>query len=422
MTARELFLEELASRSETLAAQAPALADLRKSARLTELPAGKLESFKYTPIESLYDSTLTAPESWDVSAAATKKKGAKDTSVAPLMLVDEDSFALPASGLGLDSEALPTGVSAHSLAESVLNQEGLDLRELNAGLDVLRYPLVHLNTSLISDGLVVRVAARQRISSTLELDLASTETATCSRVVVILEPGSELRLLEQHHQPVVANRILEIRLAANAKLEHTRWQGRSDCSAWQLTSVVLEDDARYRLDAFSLGGAPHRNDLHVRLVGNGADFTLKGVQLTRASEKLDQQVVVEHLGQHGRSRQKIHGIASGKSRLSFNGRIHIHAGAQHTDAQLTNRNLQLDSTCQVNTKPELEIYADDVQCAHGATVGQLDAEQLFYLRSRGIPEATARTLLMQGFLADCLPEGALGEQIGRLLDAELSRR
>jgi Fe-S cluster assembly protein SufD len=183
--------------------------------------------------------------------------------------------------------------------------------------------------------------------------------------------------------------------------------------------VVLEDDARYRLDAFSLGGAPHRNDFHVRLVGNGADFELKGVQLTRDADKLDQQVVVEHLGQHGRSRQRIHGIASGKSQLSFNGRIHIHPGAQHTDAQLTNRNLQLDSTARVNTKPELEIYADDVQCAHGATVGQLDAEQLFYLRSRGVSEATARALLMQGFLADCLPDGPLGEQLGRLLDAEL---
>jgi Fe-S cluster assembly protein SufD len=128
------------------------------------------------------------------------------------------------------------------------------------------------------------------------------------------------------------------------------------------------------------------------------------------------------MGQHGSSRQRIHGIASGKSRLTFNGRIHIHPGAQHTDARLTNRNLQLDSTAQVNTKPELEIYADDVQCAHGATVGQLDAEQLFYLRSRGISEATARAMLMQGFLADCLPEGELGEQIGRLLDAELLRR
>jgi Fe-S cluster assembly protein SufD len=86
---------------------------------------------------------------------------------------------------------------------------------------------------------------------------------------------------------------------------------------------------------------------------------------------------------------------------------------------LTNRNLQLDSTAQVNTKPELEIYADDVQCAHGATVGQLDLDQLFYLRSRGISEASARALLMQGFLADCLPEGALGEQIGRVLEAAL---
>jgi Fe-S cluster assembly protein SufD len=407
MTTRELFLEELASRTQVLAVQAPALANLRDSARLAELPSGKLESFKYTPIESLYDSALAGPE-LSVAKRATNP---------PPVLTEENSFALPASGTDIDSEALPAGVSAHGLVEA-----GLELADLNAGLDVSRYPLVHLNTCLISDGLVVRIEAGQRVASTLQLDLTSIETAHCSRVVVILEPGSELRLLEQHHQSVVANRILEIRIGANAKLEHTRWQGRSNCSAWQLTSVVLEDDSRYRLDAFTLGGAPHRNDFHVRLAGDRTDFTLTGVQLSRDADKLDQQVVVEHIGQHGTSRQRVHGIASGKSRLTFNGRIHIHAGAQHTDAQLTNRNLQLDSTAQVNTKPELEIYADDVQCAHGATVGQLDAEQLFYLRSRGISEDTARAMLMQGFLVDCLPEGALGEQIGRLLDAELLRR
>jgi Fe-S cluster assembly protein SufD len=407
MTTRELFLDELASRTQVLAVRAPALANLRNSARVADLPSGKLESFKYTPIESLYDPALAGPEPW----------AAKRAIKAPPVLTDKDSFVLPASGIDIDSEALPPGVSALGLADA-----GLELADLNAGLDVLRYPLVHLNTSLISDGLVVRIAAGQRVTSTLQLDLTSIETATCSRVVVIMEPGSELRLLEQHHQSVVANRILEIRVGANAKLEHTRWQGRSACSAWQLTSVVLEDDSRYRLDAFTLGGAPHRNDFHVRLAGDRTDFTLSGVQLSRDTDKLDQQVVVEHMGQHGSSRQRIHGIASGKSRLTFNGRIHIHPGAQHTDARLTNRNLQLDSTAQVNTKPELEIYADDVQCAHGATVGQLDAEQLFYLRSRGISEATARAMLMQGFLADCLPEGELGEQIGRLLDAELLRR
>ena len=405
MTARELFLEELASRVQTLAAQAPALAVLRESAQLDQLPAGKLESFKYTPIESLYDAALAGPEPGAVGLG---------TPDAPPMMADVDSFVLPVSGTDIEANALPAGLSARALADSTL-----DLGGLNAGLDVARYPLVHLNTSLVLDGLVVRVAAGQRIMPTLQLDLTSAETATCSRVVIILEPGSELRLLEQHYQSVVANRVLEIRLGANSTLHHTRWQSRSDCSGWQLTSVVLEDDARYRLDAFSLGGAPHRNDFHIRLVGNGADFELKGVQLTRDADKLDQQVVVEHLGQHGRSRQRIHGIASGKSQLSFNGRIHIHPGAQHTDAQLTNRNLQLDSTARVNTKPELEIYADDVQCAHGATVGQLDAEQLFYLRSRGISETTARALLMQGFLSDCLPDGPLGEQLRRLLDAEL---
>ena len=155
MTARELFVEELATRAQTLAVQAPALALLRKSAQLEELPAGKLESFKYTPIESLYDAALADPEPRTVGT---------DVPEAPLV-ADGNSFELPVSGIDIDADALPPGLSAHSLAEAILDQEGLDLQRLNAGLDVVRYPLVHLNTSLIQDGLVVRIAPGRRVAS-----------------------------------------------------------------------------------------------------------------------------------------------------------------------------------------------------------------------------------------------------------------
>ena len=220
MTARELFLEELASRVQTLAVQAPALDSLRRSAQVDELPAGKLESFKYTPIESLYDAALADPEPGAVGM---------DAADAPLAIPDRDRFVLPVSGINIGPDTLPAGLSALGLAESIFDLGGLDSGGLNAGLDVARYPLVHLNTGLVRDGLVVRVAAGKRIAPTLQLDLASAESAACSRVVIILEPGSELRLLEQHYQSVVANRVLEIRLGAGSTLHHTRWQSRSDC-------------------------------------------------------------------------------------------------------------------------------------------------------------------------------------------------
>lgn len=253
----------------------------------------------------------------------------------------------------------------------------------------------------------------------LLLDMSGSDDGACSRVIVEMGAGSSVQLMEQH-PPVTANRVLDLRLGEGARLQQVRWQGRSTASAWQLTSATLAADAHYALQAYSLGGRPHRNDFHVRLLGDGASFELDGVQMARADERLDQQVVVEHIGLRGRSRQRINGVALDTSRLSFNGRIHIHPGAQQTDARLTNRNLQVDPGAQVNTKPELEIYADDVQCAHGATVGQLDGDQLFYLSSRGIPDATARELLMHGFLSECVPAGPYADSVGDLLAAALT--
>lgn len=400
MGARDTFLAGLAARTEALAADAPALAEGRAAARLDDLPSGKLEAFKYTPVEALYDQGLLDPAPCPAPGPA------------PFTLTD--AIALPASGIGIAAAGPSNGISARALSD-VADA----LAESNAHLDVGRYPLVHLNTSLLRDGLIVHVAARQRPVTPVVLDLASMESAACTRVVLVLEAGSTLTLIEPHHQPMVANRVLDIRLGPGAQLHHTRWQGPTDRSAWQLTSAILDADADYRFETYCCAGAPHRNDVHVRLTGARAKFELTGVQMARGTGRLDQQVTVEHIGPDGRSRQTLHGLALERSRLSFNGRIHIHPGARGTDARLTNRNLLLDDRAHVNTKPELEIYADDVQCGHGATVGQLDEAALFYLTSRGIDRQAARDLLMQAFLRDCLPEGSLGAELGTLLAREL---
>ena len=143
-----------------------------------------------------------------------------------------------------------------------------------------------------------------------------------------------------------------------------------------------------------------RQDLNVVLGGRGARLSSVGAAVVQDGGRLDQQLVIEHASQDTLSRIKQHNLAAGGSRCTFNGRIHIHPGAAGADADLSNRNLALDPSAEVNTKPELEIYNDDVRCAHGATVGQLDAEALFYLLSRGLEPRQAQRLLSLGFLRD----------------------
>jgi Fe-S cluster assembly protein SufD len=148
-----------------------------------------------------------------------------------------------------------------------------------------------------------------------------------------------------------------------------------------------------------MGSTTRRSDIHVRLDGHRATTNIDLACAVHRRDRLDHQVVVEHIGLDTVSRQLVHGIATGSSELTFNGRIHIHPGAQRSDARLTNRNLLLDKKARINTKPELEIYANDVKCSHGATVGQIDPAQMFYLRTRGLDEVAARAMLTRAFLA-----------------------
>jgi Fe-S cluster assembly protein SufD len=195
-----------------------------------------------------------------------------------------------------------------------------------------------------------------------------------------------------------------IALGRNAHLRHTRVsRGAAPC-AWQLTHVTAADSATYELCASSLGSTLERFDCHVQLAGAGASARLSGAALVDDKTHLDQQLVIEHAHPHTESTTRFHTLLRGKARSTFNGRIHIHPGAHGAAASLTNRNLALDEGAEVNTKPELEIYNDDVRCSHGATVGSLDDEAIFYLLSRGIDQERARQLLCEAFLSECLEE------------------
>jgi Fe-S cluster assembly protein SufD len=307
--------------------------------------------------------------------------------------------AIPIRGAHADLTAAlaPAGVRLSTLRADPTQREAL-----NAAINVERYPLVHLNTALLEDALFIAVAPGVDAGA-FDLRFTSGSAAeNFSRVCINLGPGSRLALVEQHHEDMASNSVLTIHVGANAKLEHTRVLPQTTPPAWHLVSVHVGDDGSYALTGHALGSLTRRSDVHVCLDGRRAATDIDLACAARGRDRLDHQLVVEHIGIDTVSRQTVHGIAADSSQLTFNGRIHIHPGAQRSDARLTNKNLLLDRSARINTKPELEIYANDVKCSHGATVGQIDPAQMFYLRARGLDEVTARAMLTRAFLAGAL--------------------
>jgi Fe-S cluster assembly protein SufD len=398
MSAPQAFLEAVTERADRLARHAPALSNTRRAGiaalRAGGIPTAKLETWKYTRIEPFFaapfgiaDAAATAP----TTAAWFEFPGA-----VCLELRDGRPERIPA----------PAGVRIDALDEQ--------RDSVNAQLDVGRYPLVNVNSALLEYGVRI-VAAAGADAGTLDLRFASGAAASgIARIQVEVAAGARLTLIEQHAEQRPSNTVLELSLGPDAVVEHVRVLRPSDAIHWSLASVRLDASAHYRLAGFAMGGATRRDDIHVRLGGERARCDVDLACASRARHRLDEQIVVEHIATDTVSRQVVHGVATDAAELTFNGRIHIHSRAQRSDARLTNKNLLLDKRARVNTKPELEIYANDVKCSHGATVGQFDPAQLFYLRSRGIADAAARALLLRGFLADRLTSTARSGGVERM--------
>ncbi len=215
-------------------------------------------------------------------------------------------------------------------------------------------------------------------------------------------------------------------LAAGAQLNQALLinSAADSTNRWLLNQVDLEANSQFNGHVHAFAESSQRLETHLRLQGQGAQANLTSASITAKGSSFDHQVVMEHQAANCQSQQRIHNIADGGSKNSFNGRIHILPGAHGTNAQLQNRNLAIAAGAEINTKPELEIYNDDVSCSHGATIGQLDEQALFYLRSRGVPPAQARDLLLRAFIAQCYG-GVLAEQAqaaaDRLLNGALRR-
>ena len=308
---------------------------------------------------------------------------------------------------------------------SGLDQSGVSvksLRDLGTGLvDVQdqtsteRFPLADLALMLAGDLIVIDAADTLR--EPIQIQYAEGLTTP---VLLRLASGVQAKLIEQAQASGFLNHSLYVHIGADASLEHAFAATSSGHSHWAMTQVQQAARRQYRRQQYLTGASRRRSETQILLNEPEASAEITGAYVVEGGSHLDQQIILEHRSSDTRSHQRFHGIGAGKGTAVFNGRIHIHPGAPRSDAALSNRNLSLHPEAIINTKPELEIYTDDVRCSHGATVGQISEESLFYLRSRGLAPADAKRMLCRAFINECI-EGALAEPAERALLGDWTR-
>ena len=266
-------------------------------------------------------------------------------------------------------------------------------------------PLVALNTMLAEDGASISIPAGVDAGLLLLVNLATDGAAFHPRHAIHLAAGARLTLFEISFGDgtYLHNPVIEVRVAEDAMLTHVRLQNES-ATAFHLSTLYAEIAERGAYDSFALnvGARIARTEVHIRLAGAKGVAHLNGAQLLGGVQHADLTTVVKHDAPSCTSRQTVKNVLAGRSQGVFQGRIEVARVAQKTDGYQMNQALLLSPDAEIDTKPEMEIFADDVKCSHGATVGELDADQLFYLRSRGIPDAEARAMLVRAFLAEAL--------------------
>ena len=284
---------------------------------------------------------------------------------------------------------------------------------------------VALNTANFQDGLLIRIAKGAVIEEPIELVIQSSAnghpTVSHPRTLIVAGADSHATIVETYTGnggAYLTNSVTEIVAGDHAVIDHYKLQTESARAFHVATlQVQLGRDTNFRSHSLSFGGALVRNDVNA-VLSEGSECTLNGLYLVAGEQHIDNHTAIDHAKPHAASHELYKGILDGKSSAVFSGKILVRKDAQKTDAKQTNKNLVLSEDAVINTKPELQILADDVRCTHGATIGQLDPEGIFYLQSRGIGLADARNLMIYAFardIVDRIKVASLREQLEKLL-------
>ncbi|HOK60409.1 MAG: Fe-S cluster assembly protein SufD [Tenuifilum sp.] len=398
------------------------------------IPSQKNEKYKYSRIEPLFAHEYQkhfAPKriAFNVDDIFRCDIPELDTHLALVL----NGFYLPK---GEKLTTLPNGVIFGSLAEAAIKFPNLVNGRYNSLAENKTDGLVALNTAFAQDGVFIyipRNVVESKPIQIINLLMSDVNQLVQYRNLIVVEEGAQANVLICDHtlspKRFLSNVVTEIFVGNNAQLEFVKMQNEHNDAA-QLTHTYAHQQADSRLvtNVLSLHGGFIRNNLAVTLAGEGADAQLYGLYLTDRTQHTDNFTFIDHAVPNCTSNELYKGILDDQATGAFNGKIMVRRDAQKTQAYQSNNNLLLTADARMNTKPQLEIYADDVKCSHGATVGQLDNEALFYMRARGIGEREAKLLLMFGFAhevvkrisIDTLRE-RIDDMVNKRLRGELSR-
>ena len=406
-----VYGDEFRGREKSLpGAHAPWVRALRTHAMETFMEGGfpdtRVEEWKYTDVRNLarhHFTTIPGVRSLDESALQSRLQTGKPAH----QLVFVDGHHAPELS---PFNTLPNGVTLSSLAFALVNRPEELETWLGRNTDLEKPGFNAFNTAFMSDGAYIRLAPGAVIEQPVHLVFIATgkpDTVATLRNLIVAGPGSKAQIVESYHSlddaVYLTNTVTELIVGDGADIEHCKLEQESE-SAYHMAGIYVSQhrDSRYSSHNIALGGRLVRNDLVVTLDEPGADCTLNGLYLTRGRQHVDNHTRIDHCKPRASSREWYKGVLDEHSRAVFNGRVVVHQDAQQTDARQSNHNLLLSNEAEADAQPQLEIYADDVKCAHGCTVGRLDEEAMFYLRSRAIDAPTARNLLIHAFAADVL--------------------
>ena len=382
------------------------------------LPSTRDEDWRFTDLSALYRTTFQSAQATTVTTTELEAWTASDLPIR--MVVINGVFSPEHSTL----DALPSGITVQPLATS--DETIQPYLSQQQGMNEV---FTALNTASFTDGVVIRVGKNQVIKTPIHLlflTVASdVPTMSAPRTLVIAEAGSAATLIEEYgamgEGTYWTNAVTEIFVAENAQLHHTRTQ-REAAAAFHIgkTAVAQARDSRYALTTLSIGAQLSRHNPEIVLTGIQTETHLNGLNLAVETQLSDTHSLIHFAQPHCIAKQLHKCIVNNRARAVFNGRIEVPKAAQQTNAAQLSRNLLLSPKARVDTKPQLEIVANDVKCAHGATVSQLDDEEVFYLQSRGLDRKAACDILVKGFAAEITEKVPSVELRSRLLQSILS--
>lgn len=359
------------------------------------IPNRKSEEYKYLPMELLLKGNYSAASAASFSAEQCKQFSLLEE--APLIVLVNGRFVPGLSRLA----GLPSGVQVARLTSA-----DVECTQMAA---VSSDPFVALNTAFVEDGVCIRVAKACAVALPLQvLYIVSGNESQhiASRILVVADTRAELKLVEnfvaqKSSAKAFHNHVTEISIGKEASVQLTKIQEQGDGQLLiDATAVDQSDKSRFTINTFTFSGDLVRNNLNMVLSGEHIESNLNGLYLTKGTQQVDNHTLVDHRFPNCNSNELYKGIVEEKSAATFNGKIFVRKDAQKTNAFQSNKNILLSDEGTVNTKPQLEIYADDVKCSHGTSTGKLDEEKIFYLRSRGLSKSSAKRLLMHAFASE----------------------